>query len=384
MTTLLLLFLILLYYLTKRLPEEEAPKRFIYCTSFVLILVSGLRHEAVGNDTLAYMMSFEDTLDTSWSEILSNFANNYLNPLNNEGKDPAFKIFEKLVGTILPNSRLYLFVIAAILLTSIGYFIHTFSVDLRSTLFCYVFYISMFYGYLPNSAIRQSLALSIVLFAYCLAFKRNLIWSVLLVLLASTFHKSALLALLFFMFIKIENVKIVYAGSFLLFLVMLFFSNEISLFFADSTNDIYSGYLSGSYYGETSKPIMVVILFFSLFVLSLYGLRLDDDYVYHRPFYYGTALTLVFVPLVWVNPTLLRVLSYFVLWMGLLVQLLLRKAYYGKVILFGIILVFLMYTLKSINSYRFMWQHMELHERYSSVIHPKTCIDDKTRTIFAS
>ena len=205
MTTLLLLFLFLLYYLTKRLPEEEAPKRFIYCTSFVLILVSGLRHEAVGNDTLAYMMSFEDTLDTSWSEILSNFANNYLNPLSNEGKDPAFKIFEKLVGTVLPNSRLYLFVIAAILLTSIGYFIHTFSVDLRSTLFCYVFYISMFYGYLPNSAIRQSLALSIVLFAYCLAFKRNLIWSVLLVLLASTFHKSALLALLFFMFIKYSN-----------------------------------------------------------------------------------------------------------------------------------------------------------------------------------
>lgn len=384
MTTLLLLFLFLLYYLTKHLPEEEAKKWFILCTSFVLFLISGLRHEAVGNDTFAYMLHFERTLDTSWSEIFRNFLENYLNPVSTEGKDPAYSVFVKLVGTILPNSRLYLFVIAAIFLTSIGYFIHTFSVDLRSTLFCYVFYISMFYGYLPNSAIRQSLALSIVLFAYCLAFKRNLIWSVLLVLLASTFHKSALLALLFFMFIKIKNVKIVYAGSFLLFLVMLVFSNEISLFFADSANDIYSGYLSGSYYGETSKPIMVVILFFSLFVLSLYGLRLDDDYVYHRPFYYGTALTLVFVPLVWVNPNLLRVLSYFVLWMGIMVQLLLRKAYYGKVILFGIILVFLMYSLKSINSYRFMWQHMELHERYSSVIHPKTCIDDKTRTIFAS
>lgn len=384
MTTLLLLFLILLYYLTKRLPEEEAPKRFIYCTSFVLILVSGLRHEAVGNDTLAYMMSFEDTLDTSWSEILSNFANNYLNPLSNEGKDPAFKIFEKLVGTVIPNSRLYLFAVAAILLTSIGYFIHTFSVDLRSTLFCYVFYISMFYGYLPNSAIRQSLALSIVLFAYCLAFKRNLVWSVLLVVLASTLHKSALLALLFFMFIKIKDVKIVYAGSLLLFLIMLVFSNEISLFFADSTNDIYSGYLSGSYYGEKSKPIMVVILFFSLFVLSLYGLRLDDDYVYHRPYYYGTALTLVFVPLVWVDPTLLRILSYFIFWMGLLVQLLLRKAYYGKVILFGIILVFFMYSFKSINGYRFMWQYMKLHERYSSVQPSQQPHSQTTKMLFTA
>lgn len=384
MTTLLLLFLFLLYYLTKRLPEEEAPKRFIYCTSFVLILVSGLRHEAVGNDTLAYMMSFEDTLDTSWSEILSNFANNYLNPLSNEGKDPAFKIFEKLVGTVIPNSRLYLFAVAAILLTSIGYFIHTFSVDLRSTLFCYVFYISMFYGYLPNSAIRQSLALSIVLFAYCLAFKRNLVWSVLLVVLASTLHKSALLALLFFMFIKIKDVKIVYAGSLLLFLIMLVFSNEISLFFADSTNDIYSGYLSGSYYGEKSKPIMVVILFFSLFVLSLYGLRLDDDYVYHRPYYYGTALTLVFVPLVWVDPTLLRILSYFIFWMGLLVQLLLRKAYYGKVILFGIILVFFMYSFKSINGYRFMWQYMKLHERYSSVQPSQQPHSQTTKMLFTA
>ena len=384
MTTLLLLFLFLLYYLTKRLPEEEAPKRFIYCTSFVLILVSGLRHEAVGNDTFAYMLHFERTLDTSWSEIFRNFLENYLNPVSTEGKDPAYSVFVKLVGTILPNSRLYLFAVAAILLTSIGYFIHTFSVDLRSTLFCYVFYISMFYGYLPNSAIRQSLALSIVLFAYCLAFKRNLVWSVLLVVLASTLHKSALLALLFFMFIKIKDVKIVYAGSLLLFLIMLVFSNEISLFFADSTNDIYSGYLSGSYYGETSKPIMVVILFFSLFVLSLYGLRLDDDYVYHRPFYYGTALTLVFVPLVWVNPTLLRVLSYFVLWMGIMVQLLLRKAYYGKVILFGIILVFLMYSLKSINSYRFMWQHMELHERYSSVQPSQKSHSQTTKMLFTA
>lgn len=384
MTTLLLLFLFLLYYLCKHTDESIAKKRFIYGASVALILISGLRNEAVGNDTFAYMLHFEDTLDVSWSEIFRNFGETYLNPLNNEGKDPGYRIFEKLIGCVIPNSRLYLFVVAAILISSIGYFINKFSVDLRSTLFCYVFYISLFYGYLPNSAIRQSLALAIVLFAYCLALRKKLLWGVVLVVLASTFHKSALLAFLFFLSIRIKNVKVVYTGALLLFLFMLVFSNSIAIFFADSANEIYAGYLTGSHYRGASKPFMVILLFFALFLVSMYGLLLDKDFIKHRAYYYGTALTLVFVPLVWTDPTLLRILSYFSLWMGLIVQLLLRKAYYGKVILFGIILVFLVYSFKFINSYRFMWQYMKLHERYGLYMPPQNHHDPQTKILFSA
>ncbi len=367
MTSIIIIYLIVLYYIFKNRPVEIAKKKYIFFTSFVLILISGLRNEAVGSDTYAYIMHFEDTLEMSWSDVFDNFVENYINPLGNGEKDPVYRVCVKLFGSILPDSRLYLFLVAFILLASIGYFLYTFASDLKSIQFCYVFYVALFYGYLPNSAIRQSLALALILIAYCLLHKGKTLESLLLILLASGFHKSALLCLLFVVIVRFKNVKLVYLLSILLFVLMLMFPTHVALLFADSS-EIYSGYVSNSYYGNTSKPYMVVFLFIVLFLISVYSLRDVARLENHRFFYYGTALTVIFVPLVWVNPTLLRIVSYFGLWMGLLIPLSLKNMSNGKLILTLVTAVFFIHSLKSIDNYRFMWQYMKLHERYAYVM----------------
>lgn len=367
MSTIILLYLLVLYYFFKNRPVEIAKKKYIIFSSIVLVLISGLRNEAVGSDTYAYIMHFENTLDLSWSDVFDNILENYINPLGNGEKDPIYRVFVKLFSSILPDSRLFLFAVAIILLASIGYFLYTFAPDLKSIQFCYIFYATLFYGYLPNSAIRQSLALSLILIAYCLLHKKKTLDSLLLILLASGFHKSALLCLFLVIIVRFKNVKLVYLLSILLFVVMLVFPTQIALLFADSS-EIYSGYVSNSYYGNTSKPYMVVVLFIVCFLISIYSLRDVSRLESRRLYYYGTALTMIFVPLVWVNPTLLRIVSYFGLWMGILIPLSVKYISNGKLLLTLIMVAFFIHSLKSVDSYRFMWQYMKLHERYAYVI----------------
>lgn len=55
MTTFLMIIAIFLYFFLKN--KNNANKSYIIGMSVILIVVSGLRHEAVGNDTLAYMQA---------------------------------------------------------------------------------------------------------------------------------------------------------------------------------------------------------------------------------------------------------------------------------------------------------------------------------------
>ena len=58
MTTILILFAIVLYLIFKNQDFATGNKKYIIWMTIALTLVSGLRHEGVGNDTYAYMMMY--------------------------------------------------------------------------------------------------------------------------------------------------------------------------------------------------------------------------------------------------------------------------------------------------------------------------------------
>ena len=110
---------------------------------------------------------------------------------------------------------------------------------------------------------------------------------------------------------------------------------------------------------------MIILLFWGLYAISWLGLNAKIEDRSNRLKYSGASLALIFLPLVWVNPSLLRVVGYFAPFMGIVVAESFENLQKGSFIRKCVIVIFLLNSLSSIDSFKFMWQHKELHERYS-------------------
>lgn len=356
----ILFVIILLAY--QNYSKGQRIKPFIIFVCLLLFLISGFRHETVGSDTYGTMMMFERTVTKPWNDIISNFIINYTNPTE-LGKDPGEEVFYKLISYVVPNSRVFLFVIAGITITSFGYFFYKNCNSLKEVMFSFFFYITFFYQYLPNSAARQSLAVSIILWSYLFLKKKKYVFFTLFVLLASTFHKSSLICLILIPLMCLTNVKSVYKLSVAAFIFVLFYYRQVGIFLGGGSS-IYSGYAESSYYAYSSKPYMVVLLMAAFYALGWLGVNRDPDTKSNSLMYIGAILTFVLTPMIWFNPTLLRIIAYFGPWMAISVirSTLQLPPNQGALIFKCIIIVFLIKGFLSPEEYAFMWQEMRIME----------------------
>jgi len=371
MNSFLIVFAIILYFLNKDKSVDVANKNYVLLMTILLIVVSGLRHEGVGNDTYAYKMMFDQTGLERWPNLLNNFWTNYIHPTDNGVKDPGYKLFSKFIYVFVPEYRFFLFVVASILLVPLGLFVYRNSRRLETTMFFYVFYITLFYHYLPNSAVRQSLTFGIVLIGYLFLIKRRILIFIAHVILGSLIHQSCLLVLILIPAVYISNSVHIYIYKFciLLFLLFLISPDWLAVFFMDR-NEIYDTFLSGGYYvGTQGKPVMVLLLFLGLYILGWMGInkQVRSNDPHFRLFCVGSALVMVFLPLIWVSPALLRIISYFGPFMGIIVGDALCVLSRGRLLRICIVAIFLLHSLTS-NHYKFMWEEMQLHERYYSYV----------------
>lgn len=365
MSLVLILTVVLLYFFNNNKSSKESIRNYIIFITILLIVISGLRHEAVGNDTYAYLMIY-DRLDlTSWNDVTANFWDLYWNP-SDAGKDPGERVIIKFFTSILPNSRWFLFVVAILLLIPLAILVYINSESLETPCFFYVFYITIFYHYLPNSGIRQSLALSFLLIGYLLLQKDKVIWFIFFIFLSSLIHKSCLIASSMLLIYFTNNTKYIYYSGILLFIIMLFVYRYVGMFLS-LHSDVYAVYGMGTYYVEgVATPYMVVILILGLYILGLLGISKDENAYDRRLLYGGSVFTLIFVVLVRLDPNLIRITAYFGPWMGLMVPSILKlwRPNEHKVYLISLLFIFIIKSILSTDDYHFMWQYMELADRY--------------------
>lgn len=365
MSLALILIVILIYFCSANKSNPQTIKNYIKFITIILIIISGLRHEAVGNDTYAYIQNFEDLKVTPWSEVTDDFWDIYFNPGEN-GKDPGERVIIKGFTEILPNARCFLFIVAALLLIPIGVLVYRNSKTLETPCFFYVFYISLFYNYLPNSAVRQSLAITFLVIGYLFLQKDKVKHFLLFLLLATFIHKTMFIALLMIPFYYLRNVMFGYLFSFVGFIVMLFTYRYVGVFLS-MQSDIYEGYGAGIYYSQGhSAPFLVIIMILALYMIGVFGVNKDQNAYSNRLLYGGAALTLIWVVLVRLDPSVIRLTAYFGPWMGLMVPMALklwRPKDYNLFFAF-ILIIFVLRAMITPDNYHFMWQEMELHERY--------------------
>lgn len=365
MTLILLIILYLLYLRYSRVDFYKLRKKSLFLISFILIFISGFRHEGVGNDTYAYMMHFND-VSYSWQEIITQFIPHYMTPVNG-AKDPGMDVFDKTMQIIGLTDRLYLIVVSAITICTIAVFLFNYAKNWQALFLSYAFFVVILFNYIPNSALRQSLAVSCLLWAYIYLKKDNKRTFVILVLLGSTFHKSALIALaLLPLFLYVSHKNII-RYSIILFVLFLALPSTIALYLSGE-GTLYSEYATGGFYSQNSKPVMFILVIAIMYSLSLYLRKFNkDNQNESKLMLSGASLAFIFTPLIWADPSAIRLLAYFGLFLPILIG---NNIFYKKKwrLIFAVLFIaFTINAVKTEDNYHFMWQEMKLHDRYGYV-----------------
>ena len=156
--------------------------RYLFIAMLPLFLLVGFRAEYIGADTLIYLRHFADTLDTDLTLAVERSR-----------MEAGYIVFVKYVGYITSSPKVFQLIYTTIYFVGYYSFARLLS---KETGFVFVYLIitlGIFFFLLTG--VRQNIAISICLFSVQFLMKRKFAYTVLLIILAYAFHKSALLFL---------------------------------------------------------------------------------------------------------------------------------------------------------------------------------------------
>lgn len=336
--------------------EDKARKWYIISVCTIFTLMTGLRSLEVGPDTINYKASYETIANMSWDELFSDFYS-YLHSAegmlqNSEIRDPAYNCFVKFTQIFSCNYRFFMFIMGLIVNIPLGKWVYENSKKPYMTFLVYFILNFSFYG---TTGYRQTIAFSLVTFiGYKYIKERRLIPFLLLVGIAFFFHKSVLIVLLFYFLANKEITKPYTICA--LFGIALVFAYRIP--FSQFWKQI-SGYgetYPGQYEGAGTWTftamlglILVVILIYKEFIIQ-------SD-IQATNYINAIILASVFDPLTFVNPSALRVVEYFSIYLALLMpdMLYIVKKKDRSVASMGIVIVLVLLCIKSGQKFYFMW-----------------------------
>lgn len=254
-------------------PQRTVTRKMIYCfiISIILIIVSGLRHLSVGNDTWNYVNIFYRYNQMSINEL---FQNHF-------GIEFGYVILNKFIGSLSLGHQWLLLFTAVVFTLSVSKFIYDYSNDV---VLSYLVLFSFSFFQFSMTGVRQTLAISIVIFGIKYALDKKLIKFSLVVLLASTFHQSALVAFFIYLATYFKMSKLMKVSSIVLIAIVYVLRNSIVNFLFMFIPDGRYNYLSDGG-GET-----VLLVVFLTFIVGLMFHKNYDKVSRYANFEYGMII----------------------------------------------------------------------------------------------
>ena len=269
-------FIPLYGFLTHANRNNFRKKQFVFVVFGIMTLISALRASTIGIDLdLHYAKNYELISSVNWSDI----------PIFATLKqyELGYCYFTKLLTYISTDVQFYIIFTSVVIYGVHGYFFYKKSEDviLSSSLFMFF---CLFYMYM--NIVRQAIAVSILLLAYLIFSEskkkvHNYVVFVLLVILASGFHSSAILCLVYLLFDKLKFTKIhMFLGIVVTALIYVGYSSVYKFVLSIlGGNDKYSSYLDSEKYGVgymNLQSIYYVIITLGAFLLGYYILVWKD------------------------------------------------------------------------------------------------------------
>lgn len=340
-------------------------KKYISLICFILILQSGLRNVAVGDDTYAYFLKFEEVKITTWSNIYDSIKEYYQLGI---GKDPGYQIFQKMIQLVTDEYQVFLFMVAILFFVALGNFIYKSTTRLSDAILAFVIYSVLFYSFFSITGIRQTIATAATLFGYELIKKRKLIPFLIVILLASTIHKSALIFIPFYFIARIKNPKYLYRIVLVLFPLFMIFKNNMGNYVR-----VLGGYEQYDEF-EGAGTYTFTAMFLLMSIVALWRSKLIIKNNQNAQHYYNAfAIALLFIPLTWINPTAMRIVQYFSIFMLLFIPEIIHsfefisKKIRRDITRFTIVLLIVLFLKSNWGDkipYGFFWEEMRLSVNY--------------------
>nr|WP_199161601.1 EpsG family protein [Elizabethkingia sp. ASV34] len=352
-----------------RLPDRNTYKRkkqYVGIVSILLILQSALRNLAVGDDTYGYYTAFIAANNKyTYSEVFSNFLNYYNGSI---GSDFGYIFMEKFFSDILGgNFRIFLFLVAILFFISLGKFILNNTRKLSDIVVAYTIYSALYFSFYSITGIRQTIAMAIVMFAIPYIKSKNIFKFLLLVFIAFTIHKSAIIFILFYAVNRFKRLgKYLFLFALFLFPIAMSFKGQmLAVFQVIIGSDSYSEY-------EGAGTLTFTLLFLLVSILTYWKRNFFIQNNVNSSFFFSAlALCLVLLPLSWINPSLIRIIMYFSIYLLVVIPEILNsfspisvKLSKDLKIVSIILLVILYMKSNSEFQYGYFWDDMRLNKHY--------------------
>ncbi|WP_339824850.1 EpsG family protein [Paenibacillus sp. FSL R7-0163] len=220
----LLYFILVIYilllglYLSSGKESDLKQRIYLYLTFGLLTVLAALRAETVGNDTIEYLRLFENI---SITKDLSYFS-------------PRFEIgyvyLNKILSLISYNPQIILIVTSSLIMYGFMRFIKKYSKIPMLSVF--MFFSLGYYGMTMNT-IRLNLAIVLILFSYDFLKKNKLFKFIIIVILASLFHRTAIVFLIAWPMRKLSiSLKLIMAIMITSSLLYILFPTILNLLFS--------------------------------------------------------------------------------------------------------------------------------------------------------
>ena len=267
--------------------HEKADKIFLWIGSFILALLTGLRHPYTGSDTTNYIASFKQFRKLPWESVVDKAYDYY---------EVGYRVVMKIIGYITDHENVFFTILALFFAYSLGRYITKNSKNRFMSLMLY-FTVGAFYFQITG--VRQALAMAILLFSFEYIKQRKLLKFLVIVFIASLFHQSALciIPMYFLAYIKMNLIScaaFVFGGG-----IMCVYSRSLVMFM-QAIFDRYESYNDSGFEGGA---IFVVIMYLITIIVSYMFMNSLEKQSEHNVFFFN----MTFVSL------LLYILRYFVM-----------------------------------------------------------------------
>ena len=341
-TVVILLGMLLLHMYKGNLTK----KIYFSILALQMALIAGLRSYNVGWDTRSYTGFFSRAVNYDLGFIFTNDVE----------LEKGYVLLEYFTSKISTNPTVIFLIIAIFYCFSVGRFIYRNSKD---PILSYVIFISMGFYTFSMTALRQTVAIGIILFSFEFVKKRKFIPFLLLVLLASTFHYSALVFLPFYfigykkftrpyVLLTLSTIPLVFVFREQLFSIL----NQISGY----------GYSALEREGPTTLFVLLILVFIGGIIQRKSILNKAKD---NTLYFNSTYMSIILATMAFIHPATLRSGYYYMLFLVLFIPEIiysLSDKRIKAVAYIAVILALLFLYIRNLNPsspfipYEFFWQ----------------------------
>lgn len=255
-TVLLILYFVLSFLRLENKMSNKKKRIMLISLLLPLFILTAFRDISVGNDTLNYYNGFKYiSLQPSLKMAIKNsrFEMGYI-------------FLNYLVSVLGGNYYTLQFLMSIIIYKSLYDFLKDKSVNLAMS--CFIFLtLRMFIG--PMNTVREWLAISLLFYGITAFEKNKKIKFTIFIILASSFHKTAIIFLVLLFLPYFSNKKIFKLFIFILGFFMAIFGKRIFTFLT-SFLGMYEGYLKSNYFMNFSYIGVCLVLFINTVIFLLF------------------------------------------------------------------------------------------------------------------